>query len=24
MELISKLALKDNPVPEYKLITELN
>jgi len=24
MELISKLALKDNPTPEYKLITELN
>ena len=24
MELISKLALKDNPPPEYKLITELN
>jgi hypothetical protein len=24
MELISKLALKDNPAPEYKLITELN
>jgi len=24
MELISKLALKENPVPEYKTITELN
>ena len=24
MEMISKLALKDNPAPEYRLITELN